>query len=91
MSTTVTAASPGLRTIPAFADEASRTGFGIGGLGTDCACNGMAAAFESVQGPRRKRATSGDDTIECIDARDSEQEPATMVQRTAVKSDRESA
>jgi hypothetical protein len=91
MSTTVTAASHSLRTIPAFADDPFRTRGGDGGLSADCACNGMAAAFESVQGPRRKRAASGDDTIECIDARDSEQEPATMVQRTAVKSDRDSA
>jgi hypothetical protein len=91
MSTTVTPASHSLRTIPAFADDPFRTRSGDAGLSADCACNSMAAAFESVQGPRRRRAASGDDMIECIDTRDSGQEPATMVQRTTVKNDRKSA
>ncbi|HTK02023.1 MAG TPA: hypothetical protein VL522_20515 [Bordetella sp.] len=91
MSTTVTAASHSLQTIPAFADDPFRTRSGDGGLSTDCACNGIVAAFESVQEPRRRRAASGDDIIECIDTGDSEQEPATMVQRTAVNNDRKSA
>jgi hypothetical protein len=44
----------------------------------------MAAAFESVGGPRAKRAAQDEDVVECVDPQDPEQQPASMVQRIPV-------
>lgn len=60
------------------ADRPSDTGAG------SCDCHAAIAAFESVQGPRLKRAAADDDILECVDADNPETQPATMVQRTPV-------
>lgn len=59
-----------------------------------CPCDDMIAAFESAPGPRRKRASpeadgktdavADADVIECLDAEDPRNAPATMVQRIPV-------
>jgi hypothetical protein len=49
-----------------------------------CDCHAAIAAFESVPGPRRKRAASDEDIVECLDPGNPETQPATMVQRTPV-------
>ncbi|AOB29676.1 hypothetical protein AKI39_01760 [Bordetella sp. H567] len=53
-------------------------------LAEPCDCHAAIVAFESVPGPRRKRAASDDDVIECLDAPDPETGPATIVQRIPV-------
>jgi hypothetical protein len=67
----------------AFVDAGAASRFvnELPGAGS-CACDPVAIALESVPGPRVRRAAQGDDlVIECVDPQDSENEPATMMQR----------
>ncbi|CAM3888023.1 hypothetical protein BOBR111200_14305 [Bordetella bronchialis] len=103
MNVPPTAASRGYAPMSSFAegrggDPSARTrpgGGSAGASGVSCACEASIAAFESAQGPRRKRGTAGTevpegdalpvDSVECVDPGRTETEPATMVFRTAAR------